>query len=191
MYVKPSRGSANQSGLCYNPHKSMSKAEYDPEREARILRRVISDICELYLRFQRARKTGLVDPRNGWSLQSIARIFPAFSERIAALEEAIERAENTRIISYFSPQLDTITFSFPWVLTETQQILLDILSARCSTASGGMIDGVDPIEESNEMARALGVPEGARAEAMGEVRLGKVVELVLKGELKLTRQIPA
>ena len=165
----------------------MPEVPISPEA-AEMLPRVVKDVSLLYVGDQIGRGLQKPQDRDGY-WQKTAGEFPPFSEYIADLREASKKAEAIRA-GYPALTIAGIELAFSSVQDELgRKALSDIMMARCSTVGGGNIESnVDFIEESEAIARELGIQEGTRAKAMGGVNLEKVIESILVGNLKLTRQ---
>src|SRR3989344_4478006 len=164
----------------------MQEVSMSPEA-AEMLPRAVKDVSLLWVGDQIGRGFQKPQERDGY-WQKKAGEFPPFSKHITDLREASKKAGAIRA-GYPALTIAGIELAFSSVQDELgQKALSDIMMARCSTVGGGNIESnLDFIEESELIARELGIQEGTRAEAMGGVNLERVVESVLAGNLKLTR----
>lgn len=166
----------------------MPEAPMNPEAQE-MLPKAIKKVRGLYLGDQLSnllRIQPLEQRDKFW--RETARKFGPFSEKITGLRQAIKNAYITKR-AYPEPVINVMQLHFADVEDqEARMLLTDLLFARTITSPGYMNYGMKVVDEAVAMATELGSGEGLRGEAMKSVDLDKIIESVLSGNLRLTRQ---
>jgi hypothetical protein len=166
--------------------KIMSETPMSPEVQE-MLPKAVREVGELYLGDQLSNRTQPPEQRDQlW--RETAQKFGPFSEKITGLRQAIKNADTTKR-AYPEPVTNVMRLYFSDVEDQmARELLTDLLFARTITSPGYMDYEMKVVEEAVAMATELGSREGLQGEAMKSVDLAKVIESVLSGNLKLTRQ---
>ncbi|KKT87042.1 MAG: hypothetical protein UW86_C0011G0014 [Microgenomates group bacterium GW2011_GWA1_Microgenomates_45_10] len=166
----------------------MTETTLGPEAQE-LLPKAVREVSGLYLGDQLANLLRTQPPEQRdqfW--QQTAQEFGPFSEKITGLREAVKSADVTKK-AYPEPVGNVMRLHFSGVGDDAaRELLTDLLFARTTTSPGYMDYGMEVVEEARAMTTELGVGEGLRGEGMKSVNLDKVVEGVLSGSLKLSRQ---
>ncbi|MDP3724098.1 MAG: hypothetical protein Q8R11_00530 [bacterium] len=117
-----------------------------------------------------------------------ARKLEPFSEKITCLRQAIKDAHTTKE-AYPKPVIVLMQRHFRGVEDiVVRELLTDLLFARTVRSPGYMDYGMEVVDEAEAMATELDSGEGLQGKAMKSVDLDQVIESVLSGNLRLTRQ---
>jgi len=92
-------------------------------------------------------------------------------------------------MDYPEPVTNVMRLHFSGVEDQAARMLLtDLLFARIITSPGYIDYNMNIVDEAEAMAAELDSGEGLQGEAMKSVSLDKIIESILYGNLKLTRQ---
>lgn len=114
--------------------------------------------------------------------------FVPFYKKITGLRQALKNADVTKN-AY--PKSITFRMRLHFADVENQavrELLTNLLFARTITTPGNLDQSMEVVDEAQAIASELGSGEGLGSETMKSVDLDMVVEGVLSGGLKLTRQ---
>jgi hypothetical protein len=168
--------------------KIMPEIPMSPEVQE-MLPKAVKEVENLYLGDQLSNLLRIQTPEQRdkfW--KETANKFGPFSEKIIGLREAIKNADTTK--RTYPPSLTSVMrLHFSNVEDQmARELLTDLLFARTITSPGYMDYEMRVVDEAVAMATELGSEEGLQGEVIRSVDLHKIIESVLSGNLKLTRQ---
>lgn len=166
----------------------MTETIFNPEIQE-VLPKAVREVAVMYLDDQLGDLLGTQSPEQRdqfW--RQTAEEFGPFSEEIAGLREAVKTANVTKK-AYSEPVARIMGLHFSAVGDDAaKQLLTDILFARTAATPGYMDYKIKPIDEAKAMAIEIGANGDLRGDEMRKLDLDGVIQKVLTGGLKLTRQ---
>lgn len=166
----------------------MEEKSFSPEVQE-MLPKATKEVGRLYLGDQLANLLRTQSPEQRDQLWSkTAQEFGPFSEKIRGLREALKNADITKK-AYPEGIANVMRLDFYGVEDKVAaELLTDLFFARTITSPGYMDYDMDMVKEAEAIAQELGASGGISGEKMKSIGLDTVIESVLTGNLKVTRQ---
>ena len=168
----------------------MTEISLSPEAQE-MLPKAVNEVLKLYVGDQLANQLRTQPPEYRDKLwNETAEEYGPFSEKIKGLREVLKTADITRR-GYPEPVARVMEMNFLAVEDViSRQLLTDILFARTASSPGYLDYQMQPADEAEHMMNSLwkDVMSTSREDSMKSVDLNQVVESVLTGGLKLSRQ---